>query len=306
MATIREIGEAELERFLAVVAAAAPRADMGGVTGMVDWRRQAQDTIWLLADEDDEPVGAGFAVTGWHTPPHRGIAGALVRPDARGRGLGDELLSVLERWAAERGITELDAPVTEDDEGSIAWGGARGYEEAGRNSRMVLDLTAIEAPAVEPPPGIEIVTWAERPQLAEGLWEVAREAAPDIPGEEETDVGPLEEWLDRDMRGSGDRPEAVFAAVENGEVLGYAKLAFSDDRADRAFHDLTGVKRAHRGRGIAAVLKAAQIAWAKEQGFDSLQTSNEVRNAPIRHLNAKHGYVLEPGTVILRRTIAET
>jgi GNAT superfamily N-acetyltransferase len=105
------------------------------------------------------------------------------------------------------------------------------------------------------------------------------------------------------MRGSGDRPEAVFVALEDGQVLGYAKLAFSAERTDRAFHDLTGVRRAHRGRGIAAALKATQIAWAKDQGFSSLQTANEVRNAPIRHLNAKHGYVLEPGNVIVRRTI---
>ena len=306
MATIREIGEADLERFLAVVDEAAPRANMGGVAGLIDWRRQAQDTIWLLADQDDEAVGAGYAVTGWHTPPHRGIAAALVRPAARGRGIGDRLRTELERWAAERGITELDAPVSEEDDGSIAWAAARGYEEAGRNSRMVLDLTSIEAPAVEPPAGIEIVTWAERPELAEGLWEVAREASPDIPGEEETDVGPLDEWLERDMRGSGDRPEAVFVAVEDGEVLGYAKLAFSEETADRVYHDLTGVKRAHRGRGIAAALKAAQIAWAKEQGYSSLQTSNEVRNAPIRHLNAKHGYVLEPGVVIVRRSLPAT
>ena len=48
-------------------------------------------------------------------------------------------------------------------------------------------------------------------------------------------------------------------------MLGYAKLAFSEETTERAFHDLTGVKRAHRGRGIAAVLKAAQIAWAKEK-----------------------------------------
>ena len=135
---------------------------------------------------------------------------------------------------------------------------------------------------------------------------MAREAAPDIPGEEETDVGELEEWLDRDMRGSGDRPEAVFVALEDGAVLGYAKLAFSEETSERAFHDLTGVKRAHRGRGIASVLKAAQIGWAKEQGYAALQTANEVRNAPIRHLNAKHGYVLEPGVVIVRRTIAAT
>jgi GNAT superfamily N-acetyltransferase len=304
MATIRAIGEAELEVFLGVVAQAMPREEMGGVAGLVDWRRQAADMIWLLAEEDGAAVGAGYALTGWHTPAHRAIGAALVVPSGRGHGVGDELRSELERWAAERGATELEGPVAEEDDGSLAWAAARGYEEAGRNSRMVLDLTAIDAPAVEPPPGIEIVTWADHPALAEGLWEVAREAAPDVPGEEETDVGELDEWLERDMRGSGDRPEAVFVAVEDGEVLGYAKLSFSEETTERAFHDLTGVKRAHRGRGIAAVLKAAQIAWAKENGYRMLQTSNEVRNAPIRHLNAKHGYVLEPGVVIVRAAIS--
>jgi GNAT superfamily N-acetyltransferase len=303
VATIREIGEDELEAFIGVVTQAMPREETGGVAGLIDWRRQAEAMIWLLAEKDGAVAGAGYALTGWHTPPHRGIGAALVLPDRRGQGIGDELRATLERWAVEHGATELDAPVAEGDDGSLAWAAARGYEEAGRNSRMVLDLTAIEAPAVEPPAGIEIVTWAERPDLAEGLWEVAREAGPDIPGEEETEVGELDEWLERDMRGSGDRPEAVFVAVENGEVLGYAKLSFSDETTERAFHDLTGVKRAHRGRGIAAVLKAAQIAWAKEKGFRTLQTSNEVRNAPIRHLNAKHGYVLEPGVVIVRGSL---
>ena len=33
MATIREIGEADLERFVAVVALAMPREEMGGVAG---------------------------------------------------------------------------------------------------------------------------------------------------------------------------------------------------------------------------------------------------------------------------------
>jgi GNAT superfamily N-acetyltransferase len=305
VATIREIGEDELEAFIGVLKQAMPREETGGVAGLIDWRRQAEAMIWLLAEKDGAVAGAGYALTGWHTPPHRGIGAALVLPDRRGQGIGDELRATLERWAVEHGATELDAPVAEGDDGSLAWAAARGYEEAGRNSRMVLDLTAIEAPAVEPPAGIEIVTWAERPDLAEGLWEVAREAGPDIPGEEETEVGELDEWLERDMRGSGDRPEAVFVAVENGEVLGYAKLSFSDETTERAFHDLTGVKRAHRGRGIAAVLKAAQIAWAKEKGFRTLQTSNEVRNAPIRHLNAKHGYVLEPGVVIVRGSLVD-
>ena len=298
MAQIREIGEDELDVLVAVARQAVPRDD-ATVEGLVDWKRQAEAMAWFLAGDH----GAAFVLTGWHTPPRHASGSVAVVPGRRGAGTGDELLGAIEDWARDHGATHLEGGISEDDDGSIAWAATRGFEEVGRNSRMVLDLTAIEAPELTPPPGVEIVTWADRPDLAHGLWEVAREASADVPGEEDTDVGAFEEWLERDMRGVVDRPEAVFAAVENGEVLGFAKLAFSPERTDRAFHDLTGVKRAHRGRGIAAALKAQQIVWAQANGYESLQTSNEMRNAPIRHLNAKHGYVLEPGTVIVRRAI---
>ena len=185
---IREIGEDELEELIGVVALAMPREETGGVKGLIDWKRQAEAMIWLLAEKKDDVIGAGYALTGWHTPPHRAIGSALVVPEHRGHGVGDELRETIERWAREHGATELDAPVAEEDDGSLAWASARGYEESGRNSRMVLDLPSIETPTVTPPPGIEIVTWAERPELAKGLWEVAREAGPNIPGEEETDA----------------------------------------------------------------------------------------------------------------------
>jgi hypothetical protein len=41
---------------------------------------------------------------------------------------------------------------------------------------MVLELAALEPSAVDPPPGIDIVTWADRPELAAGMYEVAVEA----------------------------------------------------------------------------------------------------------------------------------
>ena len=302
MLGIREIGEDELQELVAVANAAMPRED-ATVSGFVDWRRQAGDMVWLLAERDGETVGAGFALTGWHTPPHRGIGASLVPPDHRGAGIGIAMLDAVEGWAGDHGATELEGAVSEDDEGSLAWATGRGYAEVGRNSRLVLDLTAIEPPAASPPEGVEIVTWAARPELAPGIYEVAREAVPDIPGEEEDDIGTLDEWLARDMRGDSDDPNAVFVALVGGEVAGFAKLSLSPERPDRAFHDLTGVKRAYRGHGIAAALKRTQIAWAKENGYTSLQTSNEVRNAPIRHLNEKHGYVLEPGVVIVRGVI---
>jgi GNAT superfamily N-acetyltransferase len=299
---IREIAADELQELVAVSRAAMPR-EHASVSTFVDWRAQAGEMVWMLAERDGETVGAGFALTGWHTPPHRAIGASLVLPDRRGAGVGIAVLDAIEGWAGDQGATELEGAVSEDDERSLAWAAGRGYTEVGRNSRLVLDLTAIDPPAPAPPEGIEIVTWAARPELAPGLYEVAREAVPDIPGEEEDDIGTLEEWLARDMSGDSDDPGAVFVAVASGEVAGFAKLSLLRERTDRAFHDLTGVRRSYRGRGIAAALKRAQIGWAKANGYTSLQTSNEVRNEPIRRLNERHGYVLEPGVVIVRSVI---
>ena len=108
------------------------------------------------------------------------------------------------------------------------------------------------------------------------------------------------------MQGASDDARAVFVALENGEVVGYAKLSFLEETSERAFHDLTGVKRAHRGRGIAGALKRTQIGWAKANGYTSLQTANEVHNEPIRRLNERYGYVLEPGVVIVRGNLVAT
>jgi mycothiol synthase len=302
---IREIEEDELDDLVAVALAAQPR-EHATVPGFVDWRKQAGDMVWLLAERDEDTVGGGYALVNWHTPPHRAIGVAFVPPDERGAGVGIAVLDALEGWAAERDCTELEGPVSEDDEGSLAWAARHGYHEMGRNSRLVLDLTSAEIAEPAPPEGIEIVAWAGRPELAQGLWEVTREATPDIPGAEEDDIGTLEEWLARDMQGASDDARAVFAALEHGEVVGCAKLSFSEDNTERAFHDLTGVRRSHRGRGIAAALKRTQIAWAKANGYSSLQTSNEVRNEPIRRLNERHGYVLEPGVVIVRGGLGAT
>ena len=106
------------------------------------------------------------------------------------------------------------------------------------------------------------------------------------------------------MRGDSDRPEATFIALVDGEVAGYAKLSLSSSDAKVAHHDMTGVRRAFRGRGIAGALKRAEIAWAKQAGYESLETTNEVRNEPIRRLNERHGYTVQPGVVVLHDSLA--
>ena len=258
MTEIREIAEDELERWIATAKAALDEADT--VEGYLDWKRQARETIWLLASDEGRDVGTAIGVGGWHSP--EGVARGEVRvvAEARGSGVGSALLGELSGWARGLGYAELIGPVKEDDPASLAWAARRGFVEVGRNSLLVLDLTAIDAPRVEPPDGIELVTWAERPGAEREMYEVAREAYPDVPGEDDAVMAPFEEWLSMDMQGAGDRPEATFLALADGEVVAYAKLSLSLARPAVAMHDMTGVRRAWRGRGVARALKAAEIA----------------------------------------------
>lgn len=302
MVDVREIRDGELADWVAVVGTASS-GRAGTVEDYLDWRRQAKDMAWLLAEEEAQPLGAAIAMVGWHTPPGVGRGEVWVVPDARGRGAGSELYREVARWVSERGCIELESSVREDDPESLAWVVRRGFREVGRSSTLALDLETVEAPAVDPPEGIEIVSWAERPGLERGMYEVALEAYPDVPGQADEELVPFEEWLAMDMQGAGDRPEATFVALAGDKVVGYGKLALSSARPGVAMHDLTGVKRAWRGRGIAGALKRAEIAWAKRNGFTRLETMNEERNEPIRRLNERHGYRLEPGSVTVRAAI---
>jgi GNAT superfamily N-acetyltransferase len=228
-----------------------------------------------------------------------------VLPEQRRRGAGSALYAAVSAWAAERGLSELEVPVLDNDPESLAFALRRGFVEERRELGVVLHLAEVERPSVEPPAGVEIVTWAERPELARGMYEVALEALPDIPGSEDDDVEPFEDWLAHDMQGGpGDRPDATFVAVAGDEVVGYAKFSITAARPTSAAHDLTAVKRAWRGRGIARALKATQIGWAKANGFEQLQTRNDERNAPIRRLNAEFGYRPGIGRIHLQGPVA--
>ena len=112
---------------------------------------------------------------------------------------------------------------------------------------------------------------------------------PDEAGGLEFGVG-VHTGLAHEMQGSGDRPEATFVALAGDEVVGYAKFALTAAMPTSAFHDISGVKRAWRGRGIARALKVAQIRWASENGYTELRTRNAEQNEPIRRLNASLGY----------------
>jgi GNAT superfamily N-acetyltransferase len=251
------------------------------------FRDSAQDYIDYLVREDGVILGSGVgAIFGYRA--RRVVAFITVLAGQRRRGAGTALYEAISMWASERGVRELEVPVSGNDPESLAFAQRRGLTEERREVGLVLSLAGISPPQVQLPAGIEIVTWAQRPELARGMYEVDLETHPDIPGFEDVAVEPFEDWMAHHMQRPADSPEATFIALAGEEVVGFAKLSLTAPTA--AGHAMTAVKRAWRGRGIAGALKATEINWALANGYTELHTSNEERNAPIKRLNARLGY----------------
>jgi GNAT superfamily N-acetyltransferase len=263
------------------------------------WKAGNDDAIEFLGDLDGDAVGSAVVAVG---PPRPEVAFTLINvlPDARRRGVGTALYEAVSAWAQERGRDTLATRAREEDPDGLEYARAHGFVEEGREAGLELRLEGLDPPESEPPEGVELVTLAERPELAAALYDVALESFPDIPGAEDEVIRPRDEWIDQHLYRAGSSPETTWIAVVERGVAGYAKLRITPARPGRANHGMTGVKRAWRGRGIASALKRAQIAWAIKNGIEVLETTNELRNAPMRRVNEKLGYTPAPGRVHLR------
>ena len=252
--------------------------------------------VYLVARAGGEPVACGFV------DPADDVAWGdiAVIPDQRHRGVGTAMLAELSARARVLGKDSLQGEVKESDAESRAFLERRGFAQVGAEKAVVLDLEAIDEPAVDAPAGVRVVSRAEEPERLEGMYAVNVQAEEDIPGA--TGVRTFDEWRAQEIDKPSRRAELCFIALAGDEVVGYAALQVF---GDEAHHGLTATRRDWRRRGVATALKRAEIAAAKRAGFKRLLTESEERNEPMQRLNEKLGFVPSPerSTVVMRGPI---
>jgi GNAT superfamily N-acetyltransferase len=229
----------------------------------------------------------------------RGIPGQEHLPWAEVwfRAADDEAWQEASRKARALGKTGLEVWTTEEHPDVVAFFDERGYEEVRRYLRFVLDVAAAPDPGE---PQWELTTLAERPELLQQVYEVARETYVDQPGREDAELGGIDGW--RSYAYDPHPKDAFFVALAGDEVVGFGLLSVD---GDEGYHDMTAVARSWRGRGIAEAIKRAHIRWAKANGLRVLRTANEVRIPAIQRLNERYGYGPEPAEIVLRGPLAE-
>ena len=294
----------DLERFVGLVNAITP-----------DDPTSLEDARWsdetypggtrLLAEVDGRAVGVAVVGRIYSQGPDYpdGWGYVAVEATARRHGVGSALLQRISDLARAAGKHGLQGRVSEDRPEAIAFLERRGFVEDERSKTVRLDLAGMAPPEVAMPSGTVLTDLAARPDLVDGVHAVALETFPDIPWTDEPmAVGDLAEFRARDVDRPGILPEAFMVALDEatGDVVGYASLMLMPGSTTVAWHDMTAVRRAWRGRGLATALKRATIRWAIEHGLATLDTGNDEHNASMRAVNARLGYRPLPDEIFVR------
>ncbi|NUT56662.1 MAG: GNAT family N-acetyltransferase [Thermoleophilia bacterium] len=257
---VRAPADADLEPVLEVL-----RAADSSVAGDSDWTASDLANTWAeldlernawLVELDGRVVGyADFFPRGG-----RFQADGYVHPDFRRRGVGSQIMRLVEQRAGEE---EPNVPAGERvylqnatidvDACTQRFYRERGYEPVRGFRGMVIELE--EEPEVAPVAGIEIRPY-RHPDEAQAFYEVQQEA---FASHWEFRPSAREEWDKRRYDKETFDPTLWWAAVD-GETIAGVLFAEQKRDPDQGWVDVLGVVPAYRRRGIAEALLKTSFA----------------------------------------------
>ncbi|MCB1161436.1 GNAT family N-acetyltransferase [bacterium] len=260
--------------------------------------------VWEEAGE----VVAYYTLThmDWMFHPDRYYASLMVRPDARGRGIGTTLYEAVRERLRERNALSLMMQTRDDWTESLRFLEQRGHVPGNREVISTLDLTTFDPtrfPGTEEraaEAGVKILSYPELeadPDRDLKLWEFDKIVGADMPMPGEYTVPPFETYRERYLRGPKFYPEGFLIAVdEDGGYAGISLLHFGriQGRLETGF---TGVRREFRGKGVATALKVKVLSAAKAANYNEVRTGNDSTNDAMLGINRRLGFVPLPAWV---------
>jgi mycothiol synthase len=235
-----------------------------------------------------------------------------VHPDWQRKGFGAALYAYLFEQLRALNAIALRTWVRETLVDSIAWLERRGFRELTRGWESRLPLESFDLSRFEdywgPPQGIEIATLASElakdPESLRAMYELDCDISPDEPRVDPFTRPPFEMYRDRILKSPGSLPDAIFLAKDGDRYVGLTELFRNEALPGTLNTGFTGVRRTHRGRGIAFALKLRAMDWAIRHGYREIRTWNNTLNAPMLGINVKLGFIKQPVWITFGKDLA--
>lgn len=226
-----------------------------------------------------------------------------VLPASTNQGVGTKLYETFLSETIPRGMIQVTSWVLETDERALRFATKRGFEEIKRDFLSCLNLNEFAQPEPVLADGYRVATFASisDSNLLEDLHRLFEEVRVDVPRPDPPTPLSFEFYRDHVIGDPAFRPDLSVAAFSDSKIVGFS-TAYDATEPHIAYQGLTGVHRAHRGKGVAQALKHALIGHAKSVGKTELHTDNDTRNAPMLAINESFGFRRSAATITMAKT----
>lgn len=267
----------------------------------------------LVVEQDERVVGF---LQYWRDvqnfKPHVFQVNIRIHPDYQKQGWGTQLAEHLLKCLEPHNPTRLHAKVCEYHPHSLAFAEKFGFKETDRNSESALVFAdfdpSVYGDVATRMKNEEIVIRSYNElapvyaDLDQRLYDLFEAIEPDIPGNESYESSGFDDWYNNYLTHPRLDKDAFKIAVAGDELVGVSNL-WTDLASDMLYTDLTGVKSAYRGKGIAVALKLAVIKWGLANGNSIIKTQNGVSNAGMLSINYRLGYQKQSDWIYLTRVL---
>jgi mycothiol synthase len=229
-----------------------------------------------------------------------------VDPAFRRRGYAQAIMEALH----EPEVARLRVEVRDTDAESLGFAQRRGFEQTQHVFESIIDLIRFDDEAFDEiircaeANGVRFFSYAETAMDEEALrrlWAVNEETGVDEPGSDGEAMS-FEDWSLSVGQARWFAPKGQIVAAVGDEWVGLG--AVGELTPGRFYNLYTGVRRPHRGKGIAKALKALGLRYARAQGGLTLRTHNNSTNGPMLAINRSFGYQPLPGLYTLEKEIS--
>jgi len=256
----------------------------------------------VATTNQNQVVGFSFAGHYPSMPTGQYYVNVVVDPAHRQQGIGTQLWDEVATHLRGQNAESLLAETQELDPAHRAFAEKRGFSVRTHELHATLDLSTFDADKfagiteqVEAA-GIHLTSFADIEQSEENtrkLYDINGIAALDDPASDGGYIG-YENWKKVIFGGSWFQPAGQMIAMDGEKIVALSAITY--DKDENVGHTLiSGTDAVYRNRKIMQALKLRVIDYAKNLGANKIDTNIEVRNAPMRAINKKLGFVEEAG-----------
>ncbi|WP_350277794.1 GNAT family N-acetyltransferase [Kribbella sp. HUAS MG21] len=283
-AVVRQAVADDAEAVAAVRRVVAPYKVMSpaATRHMITVQSPGERFLPLVAEHAGEVVAwASAGLNVWTSTPGQAELSVYVHPDHRKQGIGSELADRLHQHLTEVGAVRVRTFVQPD---SLAFAHDRGYDGTRQMHFAGVELTSLpEQPST--PEGIELISFDGLDPRA--AYTADTIASLDEPSDSPLDAVEYDQWLEEIWNSPSIDKSLSVAAMAGAEVASFTVV--ETDR-DRMWSGMTGTVPAHRGKGLAKLVKSVALRRAAAAGITSAYTSNDDENGPMLAINNWLGY----------------